>query len=264
MAYREPVPEALRDRFWYGPFRSYFEVLVFWFLFVILAVTGVSTLRESNRLDCQRTSGQCSYRRTNLVGTKESVSFAIADVKDVQYVAGTGKNQSSGESLVVFRSGGNLRLPSLSADEARAQHGRLERFLEAGEGADLLEAHETSLWKKVATVALALVTGGAAVSALLHFLPFRVEVFERHVFVARERRRIDTTRVSRIIVETSPEKPKPRRVAFLLRDGEVDFLSQKWRGGWSTHEIAAARIGKLLDVPVDLDGRIPDDEPEST
>lgn len=247
MAYRESVPESFRDRFWYGPFKNPLEVLGFALLFVVLAFVALSTLRQANRLDCERAAGQCSVTRVNLVGMKKGASFAIANVKNVEW--------NHGESLVVFKDGGNLRLPSLPEEEARGQHARLTRFL-GGDGTELHESHESGWPAKLGTLALALVVGGVALWSFLQMLPMRVRVFERRIFVARERRSIDITRVRRIVVETLPEKPRPRRIALLSGGDDIDFLSSKFRGGWSSHEVVAARLGKLLGVPVDLDGHV--------
>jgi hypothetical protein len=84
-------------------------------------------------------------------------------------------------------------------------------------------------------------------------------VFEDRIWLPRQRRSIDVSRARKIALETSPENPKLRRVAIVSKN-EVEFLSPKFQGGGS-HKTAAARLGKVLSLPVDLEGRLDEDDP---
>jgi hypothetical protein len=262
VAYREPAPEALRDSFWYGPFGNPLPVIGFSLLFVAAAAAATATIRESSVLHCERASGQCVYERSAVIGAKPTIGFAIADVKDVELVTGAGKNRNSAHSVIVLRSNERIPLRTISESEARGRQGRLEYFLKNGQGAEVRETQQSSLLAKIGMVTLALVIGAVVVSLLVIALPFRVRVFERHIEVPRERRSFDITRVQRIIVETWGYKAHPQRIAFLHGDGEVDVIPRTFRPRGSIHGVVATRLGKLLNVPVDLDGQVPDDEPE--
>lgn len=263
MAYREDAREhSPLDRFWYGPFRPVLEVLGFSVLFVILALVAISVFRQSSRLDCERQTGLCTYQRANILGQRTSTAFSIADVSEVRYVQGTGKQRKSGECLLVFRSGRDFRLPSQAEDDARNQHARLQRFFVIGEEPYLSDVQARSLVAKLGMALFALVVGAMALLSIIPSLPFRVEVFQDRIWLPRQRRSIDVSRARKVAVETSLKDPKLRRVA-IVSNGEVEFLSPKFRGGWSTHQVTAGRLGKVLGLPVDLEGRLDEDPPNS-
>jgi hypothetical protein len=251
VAYRENArDETLRGRFWYGPFRPTGMGAGALAAFVVIAPIAVGVLTLEETLTCDRANGVCQFERSDLLQDVRRARFPIADVVDVRYVQGSGKGKNNAESVLVMRSGRDLRLASLPMDEAMARQTRLEEFFEKGAETRVAERWATGPAAKLMLLALALFAAVAAIVGIKKSLPLRVELVGDSLRVGRKRD-IDVSSATRVRVDRDPPPKELAKVVIETTRAEHALLSEG-RGGIRAHQNTARKLAKLLSIEADV------------
>lgn len=135
-----------------------------WVVVVVLGALAVllaAVAGGRQELACERASGRCTWTSRAMFTSVER-GFAVADVREVRLVEGTGKGARRGHPQLVFASGRDLDLPSAELDTARDRQAALVAFFDGRTGS-IRQTGPTLRWMYV----LAALAGVAAVIALV-------------------------------------------------------------------------------------------------
>jgi hypothetical protein len=112
---------------------------------LLLAVLFAVGATRTSKLECDRTS--C---------TRDDVRFRVADVREVRFVDGFGKNKNQAESQIIFANGHQLSVGRADSDDARVIHERLRAFFAPDGPPSLVMKSSGSPWLFVLAAACAI------------------------------------------------------------------------------------------------------------
>ena len=243
MAYREHRFDAQpKAKLWYGPFlprgKDWAILLGLAFFTLVLLEAGLG----ARGIVCER--GECKWIRDSVLFGRRVRSFAARDVIEVRFVTGLGKNRGEAESVLVFRSGTELRIGRDSEDDARETHERLSHVLREPEAdLDLVSRGYGFL-----AVLAGLLTVGFA-TQLLRMLgiarPWGVSVWPERVLLRRwpigDSREIEIGEPRRVVTDDGPVTIEHARGKSALPPGP--------RSGGFAARRTARKLASALGVP---------------
>jgi hypothetical protein len=112
---------------------------------LLLAVLFTFGATRTSKLECDRTT--C---------TRDDLTFRVADVREVRFVDGFGKNKNQAESQIIFASGHQISVGRADSDDARVIHARLRAFFASDGPPSLILESKGSPWLLVFAVACAI------------------------------------------------------------------------------------------------------------
>lgn len=108
-------------------------------------VFAIGATRAPTKLECDRTT--CTYNES---------TFRVADVREVRFVEGFGKNKTQAESQIIFASGHQISVGRADTDDARVTFQELRDFFSPDGPASLAMKGSGTTWMWLLVVGCAI------------------------------------------------------------------------------------------------------------